>query len=139
MPLLNRLINTLSAVLDPEAIVFGGQAPPPLARMLIARAQFWGRHRYGIGMARPELLLSEVAGDAAAAGAAMLPLREVVTSEARRQHANQANPTARRHGRRPDRRNDDHESARRPFGGGRWRTRQGVTPFPMPWSDVRLC
>lgn len=75
-PLLNRLVNTLSAVLDPEAIVFGGQVPPPLARMLIARARYWGRHRYGIGMTRPELLLSEVAGDAAAAGAAMLPLRE---------------------------------------------------------------
>jgi predicted NBD/HSP70 family sugar kinase len=75
-PYLNRIINSLAAIIDPEAIVFGGQISPALARMLIARAEFRGQHRYGVGPARPELVVSEVAGDAAAAGAAMLPLRE---------------------------------------------------------------
>ncbi|MCD2471692.1 ROK family transcriptional regulator [Jiella sp. MQZ9-1] len=76
LPSLNRVINALAAVVDPQAIVFGGQIPPELGRTLIARAGFWARHRYGAGPKRPELLLSQVTGDAAAAGAAMLPLRE---------------------------------------------------------------
>ncbi|MCM2293907.1 ROK family protein [Allorhizobium sp. BGMRC 0089] len=75
-PPMRRMVNALAAILDPQAIVFGGQIPPELARMLMARAEFWTTHRYDIGPSRPELLLSEVAGDAASSGAAMLILRE---------------------------------------------------------------
>lgn len=76
LPATDRLINALAAIIDPQAIVFGGQIPHLLAKMLIAKAKYWGRHRYGVGPERPALLLSEVPGDAAAAGAAILPLRE---------------------------------------------------------------
>ena len=80
LPATDRLINSLAAIIDPQAIVFGGQIPRRLAEMLIARTRFWSRYRYGVGPERPALLLSEVPGDAAAAGAAMLPLREALFS-----------------------------------------------------------
>lgn len=75
MPTLDRLVHTLSAVLDPQAIVFGGQIPGELGRMLMARVRFPGEHRYGIGAPTPKLVLSETKGDAAAIGAALLPLK----------------------------------------------------------------
>lgn len=76
MPQVNRLINTLSAVNDPEAIIFGGQIPEELARMIIERAEYWERPRYGSTMARPELLISQAKGDAGANGAAIMLLYE---------------------------------------------------------------
>ncbi|TCM52219.1 putative NBD/HSP70 family sugar kinase [Rhizobium sp. PP-F2F-G48] len=77
MPQVDRLIATLVAVLDPQAIVFGGQLPPALGRMMIARAHLPSAriHRYGIGPPEAQLVLSETAGDPAAIGAAVLPLK----------------------------------------------------------------
>jgi predicted NBD/HSP70 family sugar kinase len=77
MPMLDRLIVTLIAVLDPQAIVFGGQLPPELGRMMIARAHmsFTRVHRYGVGPREAKLVLSETRGDAGAIGAALLPLK----------------------------------------------------------------
>lgn len=74
-PQLDRMINTLSAVLDPEAIVFGGELPTALGEMLIARTRFESEHRYGVGMPRPKLVIGEAPGDPAATGAALLPLK----------------------------------------------------------------
>lgn len=77
MPQLDRLIATLIAVLDPQAIVFGGQLPRELGRMMIERVHMPSRreHRYGIGPPEARLVLSETEGDAAAIGAALLPLK----------------------------------------------------------------
>lgn len=75
LPVLDRTINAIAGLFDPEAIVFGGQLPAALGRMLIERARFWGVHRYGIGPPRPKLVLSEANGDAAANGAALVLLK----------------------------------------------------------------
>jgi len=79
VPQLDRVINTLSAIIDPEVIVLGGQAPPALACMLIERLQFWDRNpRYGVGQVRPRLMPSESNVDAAAAGAAALMIKSLI-------------------------------------------------------------
>lgn len=77
MPMLDRLIATLAGVVDPQAIVFGGQLPPELGRMMIARARLPSQrpHRYDAPPLGPRLVLSETKGDASAIGAALLPLK----------------------------------------------------------------
>ncbi|KPW38169.1 ROK family transcriptional regulator [Pseudomonas coronafaciens] len=75
-PTLDRLVNALAGLFDPQAVVFGGQLPPELGRRLIAATTFWGTHRYNSPPPRPQLLLSETNGDAAAIGAALVPLKE---------------------------------------------------------------
>ncbi|MEZ2223695.1 ROK family transcriptional regulator [Rhizobium sp. RCC_161_2] len=77
MPLLDRLIASLVAVLDPQAIVLGGQLPRELGRMMIERVHMPSLrpHRYDVGPREATLVLSETRGDAAAIGAALLPLK----------------------------------------------------------------
>ena len=74
-PAYNRLINAISAIADPQAIVFGGQVPPALAQMLIDVTRIYGRPRYGVPVPRAKLVISELRGDAPAHGAAVLPFR----------------------------------------------------------------
>ncbi|GGA39652.1 ROK family transcriptional regulator [Dyella nitratireducens] len=76
LPALNRTVNALAGLFDPEAIVFGGQLPLALGRMLIDRVRFLDIHRYGVGPDRPKLVLAETNGDASAIGAALVPLKE---------------------------------------------------------------
>ncbi|WP_122744682.1 ROK family transcriptional regulator [Pseudomonas viridiflava] len=75
MPCLNRIINSLSGILDPQAIVFGGQLPVALGEALMARVEYWGGDRYGITATRPSLVMGQQSCDAAARGAALIPLR----------------------------------------------------------------
>ncbi|MFK0164041.1 ROK family protein [Rhizobium sp. NPDC090279] len=77
MPMLDRLIATLTGVVDPQAIVFGGQLSPKLGQMMIDRAHVPSQrqHRYGAAPSGPRLVLSETQGDASAIGAALLPLK----------------------------------------------------------------
>ncbi len=77
MPQVDRLIATLIAVIDPQAIVFGGQLPRSLGRMMIDRVHMPSKraHRYGVGPKEARLVLSETEGDASAIGAALLPLK----------------------------------------------------------------
>ncbi|OLP58873.1 NagC family transcriptional regulator [Xaviernesmea oryzae] len=79
MPLLNRLVATLVTVLDPQAIVFGGQLPRALGEMMIARVRMPSSrpHRYNAPPAEARLVLAETAGDAAAIGAALMPLKMI--------------------------------------------------------------
>lgn len=76
LPALNRTVNAFAGLFDPEAIVFGGQLPLALGRMLIDRVRFLDIHRYGTGPDRPALVLAETNGDASAIGAALVPLKE---------------------------------------------------------------
>lgn len=41
-PTCNRLVNAISAIFNPKAIVFGGHIPVPLAEMLIANTVIYG-------------------------------------------------------------------------------------------------
>ncbi|KKB12245.1 ROK family transcriptional regulator [Devosia geojensis] len=74
-PAYNRLINAISAVFDPQAIVFGGQVPVALAQMLIERTRIFGRPRYGVPHPPAKLIISDIGGDASALGASVFPFR----------------------------------------------------------------
>lgn len=73
----NRLVNALCAIVDPQAIVFGGQIPPRLADMFIEETNFyWHRRaRYGVPRRMAKLIVSEQTSDPSAIGAAALPLK----------------------------------------------------------------
>ncbi|MEM5476955.1 ROK family transcriptional regulator [Pacificibacter sp. AS14] len=73
----NRLINTLSAVIDPQSIVYGGQIPSALASSLIQRSVDFGETRHGVRRRRPEEVISRIEGNSAAIGAASLPLKHL--------------------------------------------------------------
>ncbi len=76
LPALDRIVNAVSGILDPQAIVFGGQIARPLAQILIDRTTFWDEIvRYNQPPRRPKLVLSETSGDAPALGAALTPLK----------------------------------------------------------------
>ncbi len=73
----SRVINVLSAVVDPEVIVLGGQIPRQLAEELMERTMFYETPRHGVHRKMPRLHASEIHGETAAIGAASLPLKEV--------------------------------------------------------------
>lgn len=77
-PACNRLVNALNAIVDPQAIVFGGQIPPALADMLIARIAFFNRPRYGVARRTPKLIVSELKDDPSAIGAAAMPFKAML-------------------------------------------------------------
>lgn len=73
---LSKIITSIASVLDPQAIVLGGQIPKPLAARLKQRITFYeGKKRRGQHQPRPEILVSEVEGDPTALGAAAIPLK----------------------------------------------------------------
>lgn len=74
-PAYNRIINAIRAVVDPQAIVFGGQVPSGLAQMLIDQTRIFDRPRYGVNRPGPKLIVSDIATDASAMGAAVTPFR----------------------------------------------------------------
>ncbi|MES0885335.1 ROK family transcriptional regulator [Roseibium sp. SCP14] len=77
MPSLNRVINAIYAVLDPQVIVFGGQIPKVLAHQLISRTEISNRTRHGRQMKAPNLVVPELDLDASAVGAAAMPFKDV--------------------------------------------------------------
>ena len=78
-PMLERAIRALSAITDPSAIVFGGEAPRLLQDMLIKSCAPFGTQPVDLVQpARPVLLNSQVAGDPATFGAALLPIKQSV-------------------------------------------------------------
>ncbi|MGX5850601.1 ROK family transcriptional regulator [Mesorhizobium sp. PL10] len=74
-PAYNRLIDAIVDIFDPQAIVFGGQVPPALAEMFIARRKSVSSARYGVPRTVAKLIVSEIGGDAAALGAAAVPFK----------------------------------------------------------------
>ncbi|MBY5863906.1 ROK family transcriptional regulator [Rhizobium leguminosarum] len=74
-PAYSRLINAIWAIFDPQGIVFGGQIPSALAQLLIDRTEIFDRPRYGVPRPRPKLIISEIASDASAMGAAIAPFK----------------------------------------------------------------
>lgn len=76
IPKVARLVASLIAVLDPQAIVFGGQLPRARGQMMIERVHMPSQreHRYGVGPKEAKLVLGGTEGDLAALGAALLPL-----------------------------------------------------------------
>ncbi|MEP3349566.1 MAG: ROK family transcriptional regulator [Marinomonas sp.] len=75
-PHLVRAVNGLRAVIDPSAIVLGGEIPKALGLLLIQSLEnFYAEVKYDISP-HPEIILSVIDYDPAAFGAALLPLRD---------------------------------------------------------------
>lgn len=72
---LNLVISAISAILDPDLIVFGGRIPKLIADALIPRLQFVNPPRRDHLRPVPQIVTSSVVFDAAATGAASMPLR----------------------------------------------------------------
>lgn len=74
-PSLNLVASAISATLDPDLIVLGGRLPPLLAERMIERIRFINPARRNRHRPAPRIVASALADDAAAVGAAMLPMR----------------------------------------------------------------
>lgn len=75
LPSLNLVASAISATLDPTLIVLGGRLPAPLADRIIERITFTNPERRGYRRPIARVVASTLVGDAAAIGAATLPLR----------------------------------------------------------------
>ncbi|KQN00610.1 ROK family transcriptional regulator [Sphingomonas sp. Leaf25] len=75
IPSLDLVVSAISAVADPAMIVLGGRLPPALAARIIDRVRFTNPERRGHHRPAPRIISSVIDGDAAAIGAATLPLR----------------------------------------------------------------
>lgn len=73
-PNFSRIVAAFWAVIDPEAVILGGQIPQALARALINRVSLTEINRYGVPRPTPELLISELGPHAASLGAAAYAL-----------------------------------------------------------------
>jgi predicted NBD/HSP70 family sugar kinase len=69
-PNFNRIVAAFWAVMDPQAVILGGQIPQSLARSLIKQVRLTEINRYGISRPTPSLLISELGQHAASLGAA---------------------------------------------------------------------
>lgn len=73
-----KLVRAITGIVDPQAIIFGGQMPAAIRQVLIEElgqrelVQTSADRSYA-----PLLLLSEIAGDNAATGSALLPLKHL--------------------------------------------------------------
>lgn len=70
------IVSAAAAILDPEVIVIGGRAPKALATMMADRLSFYGVPVRGRERRFPAVLAAETVGDAAAMGAAALPVKD---------------------------------------------------------------
>ncbi|MBS1207480.1 MAG: hypothetical protein H6R25_4379 [Proteobacteria bacterium] len=75
-PNLYRAIDAMYAVIDPQAIVLGGELPRNLGEMFLALPWVKADMRWEISAEKPNLMLSLIDGDCAAIGAALTPVRE---------------------------------------------------------------
>lgn len=77
MPQLKRMVDTLTAILDPQAIVFGGQLPLALGEIFMDRLDRRAVLEYDRNSPLPEIVLSEAGCDSGAIGSALLPLKHI--------------------------------------------------------------
>jgi predicted NBD/HSP70 family sugar kinase len=71
------VVSAISATVDPDAIVLGGRLPASLAQRLIPRLAFYNPPRRARPRPIPRIVGTEVQGDAAILGAAVLPLKSL--------------------------------------------------------------
>lgn len=72
---LSIIASNATAILDLDAIVLGGRMPRVLAQKVIPQIEFYDQKRRAIPRPTARLVPSEAMGDAAAIGAALLPLK----------------------------------------------------------------
>lgn len=76
LPNLERIISAFWAIIDPEAVILGGQIPASLAQDLISRVHCTGFDRYGVSRPEPALLVSDLGAAASCMGAAAYVMQE---------------------------------------------------------------
>ncbi|GAA6167744.1 ROK family transcriptional regulator [Sessilibacter corallicola] len=69
------IVSALSAILDPEAIVFGGRIPASLSKKVASRLEIYDDARRASPRPLPQLMSSDLT-DGGAIGAAALPLKQ---------------------------------------------------------------
>lgn len=74
-PSLNLVASAISATLDPSMIILGGRMPKDLADRMATRIRFTNPARRGHHRPVPHVLSSTMGNDAAAIGAALMPMR----------------------------------------------------------------
>lgn len=74
-PQLNLAIRSLVATIDPSVVVFGGEAPVKLRKLLANSCDFPLVDRRKRQYPFPKIVVSCIPGDAAALGAALIPFR----------------------------------------------------------------
>ncbi len=74
-PQLEMLFSVINAVVDPAAIILGGQLPKALAQRLCGEVGFFNRPMRGIKRPMPHVAASQVHGDGTAIGAAFMPFK----------------------------------------------------------------
>lgn len=75
------ICSSIAALLDAQAIVFGGRLPPELGRKIIPHIEIYDDARRAEPRPMPRLLVTEVEGDACAIGAASLPFKKYFFNE----------------------------------------------------------
>lgn len=81
-PALNRIVSNLYAILDPAAIVYGGEAPPALRQMMIDATKFREPDRFGRSIPGPVLIQSQIPAEPSAVGAGIQAIRRQVLNQA---------------------------------------------------------
>lgn len=72
---LSIIASNATAILDLDAVVLGGRMPRPLAERVIPQIELFDQKRRSVPRPTARLVPAEAAGDAAAIGAALLPLK----------------------------------------------------------------
>jgi predicted NBD/HSP70 family sugar kinase len=75
-PGLSIIASSVVAIVDPQAIVFGGRIPQDLANRLMPHIVIDNVSRRGHARPLPRLLFAQTPYDAVATGAASLPFKE---------------------------------------------------------------
>ncbi|MBG6144238.1 putative NBD/HSP70 family sugar kinase [Labrenzia sp. EL_208] len=81
-PALNRIVGNIYAILDPAAIVYGGEAPPALREMLINATSIGEPDRFGRNIPGPVLIQSQIPAEPSAVGAGIQAIRRQVLNQA---------------------------------------------------------
>jgi len=80
-PALNQMVRALTAILDPAAIVFGGEAPPVLRQLLIEATEPRVPDRFGRAIPGPALVQSQIPAEPSAVGAGIQAIRRRVLNQ----------------------------------------------------------
>ncbi len=80
-PALNQLNRALCGIIDPAAIVYGGEAPPALTRMLIEATKPRKPDRLGRRIPGPDLVESQIPAEPSAVGAGIQAIRRRVLNQ----------------------------------------------------------
>lgn len=80
-PALDQMIRAVTAIIDPAAIVYGGEAPPALRQMLIEASAPRKHDRLGRPIPGPVLVQSQIPAEPSAVGAGIQAIRRQVLNQ----------------------------------------------------------